>query len=255
MKGTFTFLGTSASVGVPLIGCKCHVCKSNSPFNKRLRPAALIELSEKKVLLDVGPDYYQIALKHEINHLDALLLTHTHYDHIAGLDDLRVYTFFTKKPLVILCSKETEKELKQFFSYLFETPGFQKFQIVVLDENKNSCQLFDAELNYVFYSQIGMNVTGYRIGDLAFITDIKEYDKKIFSSLRGLSTLIISAINWSPTRAHLGIEEVIEIAKELKPKSVLLTHIGHELDYEETNKKLPPYIKLAYDGMKVDFNY
>lgn len=254
MRGRFTFFGTSASMGVPIIGCECSVCLSDSPLNKRTRSAALLQVGEKKILVDVGPDIREQALKHRLTHLDALILTHTHYDHIAGLDDLRIFSFKTKQPLPTLVSEETMQDLKRRYFYLMEGKKAPKFAFQILEQDQGETEFLGLRLEYCFYRQMGMSVTGYRFGDLAFVTDIKEYSTSIFKTLEGCETLILSAIDWSPTGAHISIEEAIDIGKKTKAKRVLLTHIGHELDHEKTNQKLPPFMELAYDGMTVEFN-
>lgn len=252
MKIRLTFLGTSGAVGIPVIGCKCSVCLSQDPYNRRTRPGALLQINEKKILIDVGPDFYHQAHRHQIFDLDGAILTHAHFDHVAGLDDLRVFSFLTKKPLPLLASESTAKDLMRSFGYLFDKEHKPKFSLQVLDNKKHKSSFLDIDLNYFFYSQSGMQVTGYRFGSLAYVTDIKEYDASLYKQLEGVKTLVMSTLEWNPTRAHLGIHEVVEIASQLQVEKLYMTHIGHELEHYITQKKLPSFAFLAYDGLSID---
>jgi phosphoribosyl 1,2-cyclic phosphate phosphodiesterase len=255
MRGRFTFFGTAASSGIPVIGCDCKVCLSDSPLNHRTRTSALLHVNQQQILIDVGPDFRSQALKHRLTHLDGVILTHTHYDHIAGIDDLRVFTFTTQKPLPALVSKETYEDVNKRYSYLVSDSHSPKFSFQTLEAESGTTLFLGLVVHYFSYQQTGMGVTGYRFGDLAFVTDIKEYPASILDVLQGCETLIISAIDWSPTRAHLGIEEAVELAYSVQAKRVIFTHIGHELDHESTNAKLPKFMELAYDGMSLELNF
>jgi phosphoribosyl 1,2-cyclic phosphate phosphodiesterase len=250
MEGRFTFLGTGAATGVPVIGCQCAICLSESPLNKRKRSCSLFETHNKKFLIDVGPDFRSQALKHHITELDGLILTHTHYDHVAGIDDLRIFAFKKKIPLPVLLSKDTMTDLQRRYFYLVEEKS-PKLKFQILEENAFEVDFLGLKLQYFFHDQVGMQVTGYRFGDLAFITDIKHYPQSMFDRLKGCNTLILSAVDWKQTRAHIGIEEAIEIGEKVKAQKVFLTHIGHELDHESTNEKLPKFMQLAYDGLSI----
>ncbi len=253
MKGCLTLLGTSGSLGIPVIGCRCCVCLSSSMHNKRKRPCNLLQIEDKNFLIDAGPDFRELALKYHIHKLDGLILTHTHFDHIAGLDDLRVYSFLTNQPLPILCSENTKKELKEFFFYLFQEKVKQKFRFISLDSKKRDVDFLNIKFSYAFYEQIGMQVTGFRVGDLSFVTDIKNYDHDLMKMISGSKTLVIGALEWNPTRAHLGLHDVIEIASKARVESCYVTHIGHELDHHKTNENLPKFMQLAYDGLSLEF--
>lgn len=253
MKGCLTLLGTSGSIGIPVVGCRCEVCLSSSLHNKRKRPCNLLQIEDKNFLIDAGPDFRELALKYNIQKVDGLILTHTHFDHIAGMDDLRVFSFLTSQPLPILCSENTKKDLVEFFFYLFKEDVKQKFSFVTLDPDKRYVEFLNLKLHYAFYEQIGMQVTGFRMGDLSFVTDVKTYDHELIKMISGSKTLVIGALEWNPTRAHLGLYDVIEIAKEAKVESCFVTHIGHELDHHKTNENLPKFIRLAYDGLSLEF--
>lgn len=252
MVAKLTFLGTSGSLGIPVIGCKCHVCLSKKPQNIRSRPGALFEGDGFKILIDVGPDFYYQALKYSINHLDGVFLTHAHYDHIAGIDSLRVFSFLQKKPLPLFGSAATLDEVFRCYGYLFDKELHQKFTCNRLTEGSHQFNFMNLSWSFMFYHQIEMQVTGYRCGPFAYVTDVKEYDQTFLSSLNGVETLVISALEWNATRAHLGIDEVLEIGKSLNVRRLYITHLGHEIDHEITQKKLPSFAFLAYDGLSID---
>lgn len=258
VKKSLTFLGTGGSVGVPLLGCNCHVCVSRSPFNQRLRTSALLEIGSRRFLIDVGPDFRQQALRENLTTFDGLLLTHAHYDHTAGLDDLRPIHFNRHAPLPILLSPETEKDITNRFHYLFykeqaKESFSNKFELVYLPSTSGEIFFEGVLIRYISYEQGGMVVNGYRIGDFAYLTDIKHYSEDIFSHLEGVKTLVISALRMTPSYLHLCVDEAIDFVHRLKSPKAWLTHLSHELDYEQTNAYLPPYIRLAYDGLKIDF--
>ncbi len=259
MQGSFLFLGTGGSAGVPIITCKCAVCQSSSPLNKRYRPAALLKVGKKSFLVDVGPDFRDQALHFGIDELTGVLLTHTHYDHVGGLDELRVFYFKHKLRLPTLASIETYDELRHRFHYLFKTKQSDgtlqsqlDFQILEEDFGKTSFQ--GLKLSYVSYTQANMKVTGYRFGSLAYISDIREYDQKVIDSLEGVETLVLSALRYTPSEVHFSIDEAIAFSKKVRAKRTFFTHIAHDLEHDETNAKLPANIRLAHDGLEIAFD-
>ena len=260
MKGKLTFLGTGGSVGVPVIGCKCAICTSQDSFNQRLRPSVLLQFGQKKFLVDVGPDFRRQALDHEIISLDGLILTHAHYDHTAGIDDLRPLFYQRETALPVLLSSDTMKEMKTRYFYLFTSPtGTRKssyFDLQVLPENKEGEVDFEMlPIQYVTYSQGGMMVNGYRIGDMAYLTDIHEFSPSILESLKGVRYLIISALRHDACLLHLSVPEALDFAEHLGVEKAWFTHLSHELDYQDTNAILPSHVRLAYDGLEINFNY
>lgn len=259
MQGKFLFLGTGGSAGVPIITCKCKVCTSSSQFNKRYRPSALITYGKKIFIVDVGPDFRDQALHYNINHLDGVLLTHTHYDHIGGLDELRVFYFKHKMRLPTLASIETYDELRHRFHYLFNTKqsdGTLQSQLDfhILEEDFGKVKFQGLPIEYVSYEQANMKVTGYRWGDLAYISDIREYSDQVVDAIKGVDTLVLSALRYTPSEVHFSIEEAIHFSRKVGARRTFFTHIAHDLDHDETNQKLPEDIRLAHDGLELPFN-
>jgi len=256
MTAQAVFLGTGASMGVPVIGCHCSVCASSSSFNRRMRSSLLLMVGNKRYLIDVGPDFRVQALRHHIDQLDGVLLTHSHYDHVAGLDDLRIFYLRQKKPLPFALSKETLKELQIRYHYIIhekEKSGLfsMPFDFQVLEKEVGEMTFEGLDLKYFSYSQRGIKVTGLRFKDFAYVVDILDYDEAIFESLKGLTTLVIDGMSWERTDAHLGIFEVMELVKKVKCRQVYLTHVAHETDHQLTSEQLPQGIAMAYDGLKL----
>jgi len=256
MSAEALFLGTGASMGIPVIGCDCNVCQSSSPFNKRLRPSLLLIIEKKQYLVDIGPDFRLQALKYQISHLDGVILTHSHYDHIAGLDELRIFYFRENKPVPCLVSPDTLEEIKIRYHYIMppsleDKSHVMKFGFQVLEEDEGKTEFEGLPVHYFSYFQTGMKVTGIRVRDFAYVVDILDYSESIFKSLEGVQTLVIDGLSWERTAAHLGIAEVIEFAKKIGCKRTYLTHVAHVTDHELMNIKLPNGMEMAYDGLKL----
>lgn len=257
MKGKLIFLGTGGSVGVPMIGCSCDVCRSSDPLNHRLRPSALLRIQNKQFLIDAGPDFRLQALRTGLTHLDGLLLTHAHHDHTAGIDDLRPIYYRRESPLPVLLSDETAKEVRLRYGYLFDSRHedfIPRFNLHLLRDEAGEIVFENLLIHYVTYKQGGMSVNGYRIGELAYLSDIRHFPSSIFERLQGVKILIISALRYTPSPLHFSVDEAIDFAKQLKAEQVWLTHLSHELEHHQTNAYLPSHIRLAYDGLEIDFD-
>lgn len=255
MDGSLCFLGTGSSLGVPVIGCKCSICKSSDKKNIRMRSSALLRIKEKIILIDAGPDHRQQALSNKIDHLDGVIITHDHYDHVGGLDDLKVYSY-RKNKLPCLLSFPTYEGIRGRFPYLFSSS-------IKEDSPFFSCQIVDSLFEFVEFEGIPMQcvsflqnemqVTGIKIGDLAYISDIRTYTEELITHLKGIRTLVISAARAIPTGMHFSFEEAIAFAALVGAKATYLTHLDHGTDHEELQNMLPQSVFVAYDGLTVSF--
>lgn len=257
-QGKFLFLGTGGSMGIPVIGCECAVCRSNSPFNKRLRPSGLLKILEKTILIDCGPDFRLQMLNHHIKHIDGVIFTHAHYDHTGGFDDLRIINARSKKIIPCLLSEATAIELKMRFPYIFDINEplatiTTKASLEYLTSTRGYVEFLGIPLRYMTYEQGGMLVNGFRFGNFAYISDIRHYPETIFEDLQGIETLVISCLRYEPSVLHFNVEEAVGFSKKVGASQAWFTHIAHELDHELTNSRLPPNYQLAYDGLEIDF--
>jgi len=256
---TLLFLGTGASSGIPVIGCTCSVCTSKDPKNARLRASCLVTIEGKKILIDVGPDFRLQALRYGIDRIDGLAITHTHYDHIGGLEELRIYNYRQKMAIPCLLSRESFSSMKKLFYYLFEKEEGRisftsQFDYQVLKKAREHTTFCSLPIQTFGYSQGSMHVTGYRFGSLAYVTDIKSYPETIFEDLNGVNTLIISALRFTESHMQLSIDEAVDFSQKVKAKNTYLMHLAHEVDYHHLKQLLPDTIKPAFDGLELEFS-
>lgn len=245
-------------MGVPVIGCHCPVCSSESPCNQRLRPSGLVTIGNKKLLIDCGPDFRIQALKHHIDTLDGMIVTHAHHDHIAGIDELRVYFMRNKTPMPCLLSKETADDLKIRYHYIFHEKGqphkvLPRMSLQILDKPHGQTVFQGIKIHYISYEQAGMQVNGFRFGNFAYVSDIRHYPETIFQDLQDVETLVLSALRYTKSDFHFSIDEAIAFAARVNAKQTWLTHIAHDLEHEATNAHLPHNIRMAYDGLELNF--
>ena len=256
MQAKFTFLGTGSSLGIPVIGCHCTVCQSSYLKNQRMRVGVLLEIGNKKFVIDASPDFRRQALMHKIEKINGFILTHSHYDHIAGFDDIKIYKEERKIPCLML--EETFKELEVKYQYFIQpTEEDPKncffFSWHLLKDSFGSTVFEGVPLKYVSFFQSKMKVLGIRVGNLAYISDIKNYEEEIFLHLHGVEILIVSALKEDGSIMHFSIQEALDFAKVIQPKKVYLTHIAHQMDHEKIQACLPSDVFLAYDGLSISF--
>ncbi len=242
-----------------MVGCKCAVCQSDDVCNKRLRPSGLLRYEGRTFLIDPGPDLRQQALTHGIDYIDGVLITHTHFDHVGGLDELRTYYLMHGQIMPCLVSLETLEGLKHRYDYLFAEKSWGKslaaqLHFQVLENSRGKTQFLDRELSYVSYMQGQCPVNGFRFGNFAYISDIRSYPETIFSDLHGVETLVISAAREKPSQMHLSFDEAMEIAQRVGATRTYFTHISHETDHAQVEAKLPQGFELAYDGLQISLS-
>ncbi|MDO4763069.1 MAG: MBL fold metallo-hydrolase [Flavobacteriaceae bacterium] len=250
------FLGTGTSQGVPVIGSDHPVCLSSNPKDKRLRCSALITTDfQQKILIDCGPDFRQQMLQNNENHIDAVLLTHEHNDHIIGLDDLRPIIFKNKKNTPIYSLERTAEELKVRFPYAFSEekyPGAPSFDLHIIEKEFFIENTLITPIN-ITHNQLP--ILGYKIKNLAYITDASAIPLEEKNKLKNLNFLIVNCLRKeSPHPAHFILPDILNLVEELKPQKTYLTHLSHLIGFhEETEAELPEHISLAYDGLEIDF--
>lgn len=248
-----TFLGTGTSQGVPVIACDCSVCTSVDFQDKRLRSSILIETDQTSIVVDTGPDFRQQILRERVKKLDAVLFTHEHKDHTAGMDDIRSFNFKQKKDIPIYAKKNVLNQLKQEFAYIFSENKHPRSPRVDPIEIKNkSFSINELDILPIKVLHYKLPIWGFRIENFAYITDAKTISDKEKNKLNYLDILVLNALQKGVHISHLTLEEAIQMAEELKPKETYFTHISHKLgEHRNILKELPENMYLAYDGLKL----
>lgn len=251
---TITFLGTGTSQGVPVIACNCEVCTSTDKRDKRLRTSILIESKDKVVVVDSGPDFRYQMLRANVQHLDAIVFTHEHKDHIAGLDDIRAFNYKQKGPIDVYASPRVQTALKREFYYIFEEfkyPGIPQLNLhtIGLDPFK----IGDINFTPIEVMHYMLPVLGFRIKDFTYITDAKTVSETEKEKIKGSKTLVINALQIQSHISHFTYDEAIAFAQEIGAEKTYFTHISHRLGkHADVMEQLPPGIELAYDGLKIE---
>jgi phosphoribosyl 1,2-cyclic phosphate phosphodiesterase len=248
-----TILGCGGSLGVPQLLCECYVCTSTNPKNKRTRSSIYLEYGNTKILVDTSPDFKQQVLTYGIKQIDAILYTHAHSDHISGIDDIRPIVAHYSNKIDAYLNAQTYDGIKGTFEYIFKTKGpvYKPVLVPTIIENYSKFTVGDIDIITFEQDHGAMDSLGFRFGDLAYSTDFKELPKKSLKALEGIDTWIIDCLRyaWAPT--HLFYERTLDYIEQIKPKRAILTHMAHDIDYEELKKILPTYVEPAYDGMVI----
>lgn len=250
---TITFLGTGTSSGVPMIGCDCAVCTSADKKDNRLRSSILVQSAQTSIVVDTTPDFRYQMLRINNRRLDAVIYTHPHKDHLAGLDDIRAYNYFTKRPMDIYANTLTEEALRRDYYYAFSDtryPGVPELNLINIDQQPFF--IGDIPILPIEVWHHKMPVYGFRFGDFTYITDANRIEDAEKEKIRGSKILVLNALRKENHLSHFTLEEAVALGQELEVPAVYFTHISHQLGLHETiNQELPANMKLAYDGLQL----
>lgn len=250
-----TFLGTGTSQGVPVIACHCPVCQSSDKKDNRLRSSILLEYNGHHVVIDTGPDFRYQMLRQRVDRLDAVLMTHSHKDHVAGLDDVRAYNYQQQQSIPIYANKATHDALRKEFYYAFSEyryPGVPQLELEEIHAAQ-AFELYGESIMPIEVMHFKMPVLGFRIGDFAYITDAKTISEESFELLAGVKVLVLNALQKEPHISHLTLEEALEVAKRIAPEKTYFTHISHRFGkHQDIQKELPDDIYVAFDNLVID---
>lgn len=246
-----TVLGSGTSQGVPVIGCNCRVCSSDDPRDKRLRTSIMIEVEGKLFVIDTGPDFREQMLRYQVKDLTAILYTHEHKDHIAGLDDVRSFNIQLGKYIDVYAEKRVQKAIKRDFSYIFaglKYPGIPKINMHRIENRAFLIEGVSFLPVRVLHHKLP--VFGFRIGNFAYLTDLKTVPDEEKEKLQNLDVLIVDALRIEEHISHMNLKEALELIEELSPGKAYLIHLSHAFGlHAEIEEKLPPYIRITYDGL------
>jgi phosphoribosyl 1,2-cyclic phosphate phosphodiesterase len=249
-----TFLGTGTSQGVPIIACQCRVCLSSDPHDKRLRSSILIESETTTIVIDTGPDFRQQMLREDVRWMDAVVFTHEHKDHIAGLDDIRAFNFVLRKRIPVYASEGVQRALKREFAYIFaefKYPGIPEIDLVTIHDRPFT--IGDITLVPIQVMHMKLPVLGFRINDFCYITDANFISEAEMEKLKGVKVLVLNALRREPHPSHFTLEEAIEMSKRIGAEKTYFTHISHQLGtHEEVSQELPGGTEIGYDGLSFE---
>lgn len=250
-----TILGSGTSQGVPVIACNCKVCQSIDPKDQRTRCSIYIETDKAKLVVDTGPDFREQMLRERIQHLDAVLFTHEHKDHVAGLDDIRAFNFKSGgKEMEVYATERVQEALQREFSYVFATnkyPGVPEVHLNTLTDEP--FQLNGEKVVCIDAMHYKLPVKGFRIRSFAYLTDANFIEEAEKEKLKKLDVLVLNALRKKKHISHFNLEEALELVQELKPKQTYLTHISHLMGkHSEVEQELPENVALAYDGLQIN---
>lgn len=253
-----TFLGTGTSQGVPVIGCQCPVCCSADPRDNRLRTSAMVEIGDKRFIIDAGPDFRVQLLREGVSHITAILLTHKHKDHIGGIDDVRALNFVDYPQIHtvhIYATAQTVACVEKDYDYAFFTERYRGTPEISLHtiDPEQPFAIDGVDIIPIRGRHAHFEVTGYRFGELAYITDFKDIDKAEIEKLMGVKVLVINALRFTPHDSHFSVAEALEVIDQVKPERAYLTHMSHEIGlHARAECQLPHNVKFAYDTLKIE---
>jgi len=248
-----TFLGTGTSGGVPMIACDCAICTSKNEKDKRLRSSILVQSERTTLIVDTTPDFRSQMLRENVKKLNAVVFTHPHKDHIAGLDDIRAFNFFQKKPVEVYANKLTEEALRREFYYIFSEKRYPGIPDIILHTIPDETfKVGDIPVIPILVHHLKMPVLGFRFGKFTYITDANRIEDEEKEKIKGSEILVVNALRQKEHISHFNLQQAIDLVTELKIPTAYLTHISHQMGlHEEVNNQLPPNIQLAFDGLQI----
>lgn len=252
---SITILGTGTSQGIPVIGCECEVCQSDNPKDKRLRVSALVQVGETNIVIDCGPDFRQQMLRENVKNVDAVIFTHEHTDHVAGVDDVRPFNFRTRQNMPLFAVERVQRDLKNRFGYAFVEnpyPGAPLLELKTIDKDTpfeiNGIPIIPIEILHGT-----LPILGFRIGDFAYLTDMKTVSDEEFKKLDGVKVIVIDSLQQREHFSHMTLEESLFFAKKVGAERTYLTHLSHVMGlHDEVSKLLPEGVEIAYDGLRIE---
>ena len=250
---TITFLGTGTSSGVPMIACPCEVCHSANPKDKRLRCSILVQSANTSLVVDTGPDFRYQMLRAKVTQLDAILFTHPHKDHIAGLDDVRAFNYFSRKPMNVYANELTQEVIIREFPYAFtenKFPGLPEINLQSID--MDSFAIGDITVTPILVWHLKMPVLAFRFGKFTYITDANRIETGEKEKIKGSEILVVNALRKEKHISHFSLDEAVELANELQVPQTYITHLSHQMGkHDEVTKTLPPDMSFAYDTLTI----
>lgn len=249
-----TFLGTGTSQGVPILCCECEVCRSLNPKDKRLRSSVLIQSSQANVVIDSGPDFRQQLLRKNLKTLDAVVMTHEHKDHIAGLDEVKAFNFFNNMRMPVYATERVQEALKREFAYIFSDekyPGIPEVDLFTVRNDPFTIkEITFTPIDVLHYK---LPVKAYRIKDFTYITDANFISKEEKEKIKGSKVIVVNALRREEHISHYTLTEAVNLLKEFNPEKAYLTHISHQMGlHEAVSKELPSFVEIAYDGLEIE---
>ncbi len=259
MTGELILLGTGTSHGVPIIGCHCEVCQSTNPKNHRMRTGVAVQAPKGMFLIDTPPELRLQLLREKIDLIHAVIYTHSHADHLFGLDDLRLFGYRLQHAVPLYCEEIVERHIRAAYWYAFADPDPTLHhgalpQLELRRIGLEPLDLLGMTIRPIRLIHGKLPVLGYRLGDVAFCTDVSLIPEESWPLLADLDTLIIDALREEGHATHFGVREALAVIERVRPRRAYLTHVSHHLEYEATNARLPPHVQLAYDGLRVPFH-
>jgi phosphoribosyl 1,2-cyclic phosphate phosphodiesterase len=250
-------MGTGTSIGVPVVGCRCSVCLSDNPRNRRMRSGVLIRAPHGEMIIDAGPELRMQLVRERATLIRAAMFTHSHADHIMGIDDLRIFGFQLDDSVPLYCEEVVEEQIRQTFSYAFSDPSTHAHKYAAprlrferITEGQDF-SLLGLNIRTIRLKHGELPILGFRIGNVAFCTDVSTIPADSREQLKNLDVLVLNTLRHKPHPTHLHLDAALNLIRQLQPRQAYLTHMSHELDYDELLKELPPNVAPAYDGLRI----